>query len=78
MLIHLLSERASFCQSCLSSRRFTEMNIAAGTSDDCLRVGKDGGNLKASGALDIHKVGIGSLYQSLQFVRAGKVFFGRV
>ena len=52
------------------------MNIAIGTHDHRLGMTKDGGNLKATGAFDIHKVGIGGLYQSLQLVCAG-FHFGR-
>jgi hypothetical protein len=54
------------------------MNVAVAAHDHGLGVAKDGCDLKASGAFNIHKERIGRLYKSLQFVRSGLLFRGRV
>ena len=64
-LINFLSIATSFCQPGLAPGRFTQMNVAVGAHDDGLGVRKDGRNLKAAGTLNIHKIGIGRLYQTL-------------
>ena len=54
------------------------MDIAALTQHDGLGVGKDGGNLKTAGALDVHEKGIGGLHKAFQFVCSEIVFWSRM
>lgn len=51
----LSSERASLSQTSLSSCWLAQDGRAAGTDDDGLGVGEDGGDCEATGALDIHE-----------------------
>ena len=75
-LINLLSVAASLGQSGLSSRWLAKVDVAALAHYHRLSVAKDGCDLKAARALNIHKEGIGRLYESLQFVSSG-LLFGR-
>lgn len=52
------------------------MNIAVATHDDGLGMTKDGSNLEASGAFNVHEIAVGRLDETLQFVRPG-FHFGR-
>jgi hypothetical protein len=69
-LINLTPVAASLCESGLSSRRFAQMDVAVSAHNDSLSVAKDGRNLEASRAFDIHKKRVGALNQSLQLVCA--------
>jgi hypothetical protein len=50
------------------------MDVAAAAEDDRLCVAKDGGNLKASGTLNVHKVTIRGLHEALELVRVEFLF----
>ena len=54
-LIHLLSVTASLGQPSLATRRLTQVNVAIAAHDNGLCMTKHCRNLKASGALDVHK-----------------------
>jgi hypothetical protein len=58
-LVNLLSVGASLCESGLAPRGLAQHDIAVPTQHDRLGVAEDGGNLEASGALDVHEEGIG-------------------
>ena len=77
-LIRLLSVGAPFGQACLTSRGFTQMNIAVSAHDDSLGMAENSRNLEASRALDVHKERVGGLYEPLQLVCAGFNFRSRV
>lgn len=74
MLIPFLSVGASFGQSGFASGGFAKMDVAAAAEDDRLCVAKDGGNLKASGTLNVHKVTIRGLHEALELVRVEFLF----
>jgi hypothetical protein len=74
-LVNFLSVAAAFRQSSFAACGFAQMNIAALTENDSLRVTKNGGDLKTSRALDIHEKRIGRLYESFQFVRSCLFFW---
>lgn len=48
-----------------------EHNIAGAAEDDGLGVAKYGGDLEASGALDVHEEAIGGLHEALELVCVG-------
>jgi len=77
-LVYLLSEGASLCETSLSASRLAKHNVAVPAQHHGLGVAKDCGNLKASGALDIHKERVGRLYEPLQLVCACFLFWGWV
>ena len=77
-LVNLLSVTASFCESCPSSGWLTEHNITRSANNNGLSVAENSGNLKTSGALDVHEKTIGALYKTLEFVRAGLSLRGRI
>lgn len=54
----------------LSTGRVAKNGIAAGTGHDGLRVAKDGGNVEAALALDVHEEGVGALDEALLLVLA--------
>jgi hypothetical protein len=70
-LIHLASVAASLSETGLSSSRLAQMNIAVSTHDNSLSMAKDGRDLEASRAFNIHEKRVGALYKSLQLVCAG-------
>lgn len=70
-LIHLLSVTAAFSESRPSSGGLTKHDIARATNHHSLCVTKHGGNLEASGALDIHKETVWTLNKALELVRPG-------
>lgn len=74
-LWNLLSpERASLCQTGLSSGWLAENGRAAGTDDDGLCVREDGGDGKAAGALDVHEERAGSRDKILRGRSAFRIF----
>ena len=77
-LVLFLSERAAFCEPCPSSGGLTQDCGAADAEDDGLSVAEDGRDLVASGALDVHEVGVGVLHKALQLVLALLVLGSRV
>ena len=60
----------TFCEPCPSSGGLTQDCGAADAEDDGLSVAEDGRDLVASGALDVHEVGVGVLHKALQLVLA--------
>ncbi len=68
ILIDFLSVRASFGESSPPSGRLAEHDIAVSAQHDSLCMAENGGNLKASWALDIHEKGIWALHESLKLV----------
>jgi hypothetical protein len=56
----------------------TEHNIAVSTQDNSLRVAKNGGNLKASRAFNIHKERVWALHKTLQLVGSEFQLWGGV
>ena len=70
-LVDLSTVAASLGKSGLAAGGLAEHNIAGSAQDDGLGVAKYGGDLEASGALDVHEEAIGSLHKSLELVCAG-------
>lgn len=64
----LLSERASFGQSSLSTGGLAKDSRARTADNDGLGVREDGGDVEATAALDVHKVRVGRLYETLKLV----------
>lgn len=77
-LLHFLPIAAALSQPCLATRGLAEMNVAVSAHDYSLSMRKDGSNLKASRAFDIHEVRIWGLHQPLKLVCAGFYFWRRV
>lgn len=67
-LLGFLSEAASGSESSLSSSRLANNGRALGAVDNSGGMAIHNGNLKASGALDIHEPGVGALNKSLQLM----------
>lgn len=67
-LIHLLSVRASLCETSLSSGRLAKHCVTVSAQNYSLSMTEYCGNLKASRALDIHEKRVGRLNKSLQLV----------
>jgi len=70
-LVDLSTVAASLGKSGLAAGGLAEHNIAGSAQDDGLGVAKYGGDLEASGALDVHEEAIGGLHKSLELVRVG-------
>lgn len=51
----LSSERATLCETGLTTGRLAEDGGAASADDNGLGVGEDGGDGEAAGALDVHE-----------------------
>jgi len=66
----LSSERASFCETSLSSSWLAQNSRASGADDYGLCVGEDGGDCEAARALDVHEEGSGSWDEGLELVLA--------
>merc|ERR1712224_30889 len=69
-LFDLLAEGAALGEACDSARRLAKHDVAIAAENDGLRVGEDGGDLKAPRALDVHEVGVRGLNQALELVAA--------
>jgi hypothetical protein len=54
-LFNLLSIGASLCETCFTSGRLAEHDVAISTQDNRLRMAKNSSNLKATRTLDVHK-----------------------
>ena len=67
-LIHLSSVGASLGKTSLSSGRLAEHNVAVSAQDNGLGVTEYGGDLKASGAFNVHEKTVGRLNETLQLV----------
>jgi len=74
----LAAEGAALSQAGDTSGGLGKNVGAAGAHDDGLGVREDGGDLDASRALDVHEVGVGRLYESLQLVGLLLKSVGRV
>lgn len=77
-LVDLSTVAASLGKSSLAAGGLAEHNIAGSAQDDGLGVAKYGGDLEASGALDVHEEAIGGLHKSLELVCAGLGLHGGV
>lgn len=77
-LVDLSTVAASLGKSGLAAGGLAEHNIAGSAQDDGLGVAKYGGDLEASGALDVHEEAIGGLHKSLELVCAGLGLHGGV
>jgi len=77
-LVCLPSERTTHTQACFASGRLADNLVARSTYDNTRSVAKYSGDLEATGATNIHKVGVGALYETLQLVELGFVGSGRV
>ena len=71
LVVGLLSEGASFCQSSFATRWLGEHNHARRALDDGLGVGEDGRDVHAAWAFDIHEVGVWCLHETLELVGGG-------
>lgn len=70
-LVDLSTVAASLGKSGLAAGGLAEHNIAGAAEDDGLGVAKYGGDLEASGALDVHEEAIGGLHKALELVCVG-------
>ena len=61
----LLAERASLSETSLSTGRLTKDGSARAADDNSLGVREDGGDVEASGALDVHEERTGGRDQGL-------------
>jgi hypothetical protein len=61
----LAAERAALGQTGLATGGLAQNGGAAGTDDDGLGVGEDGGDGEATGALDVHEEGAGTGHKGL-------------
>ena len=71
LIVRFLSEGASFCQSSFTTSGLSKHDHARSALDDGLGVGEDGGDVHATGALDVHEVGVGGLHKAFEFVGGG-------
>lgn len=69
----LSPERASFCETSLSTSRLTQHRRAAGTNDDSLGMREDGRDSEATRTFDIHeeRAGFGDKLLELVFACLG-------
>ena len=77
-LINLLPEGAPLDEAGLTSSGLAQGNVARAAKDDGLGVGEDGGDVEASGALNVHEEGVRGLHQALELVGLGLGGGGRV
>jgi hypothetical protein len=71
----LLPERASLRQTGLSTSRLAENGGAGAANDDRLRMREDGGDIEATGALDVHEERPGRRHKGL---KEGQILFIRL
>eukprot|EP00978_Attheya_sp_CCMP212_P033582 scaffold136201_cov54-Attheya_sp.AAC.2 len=62
----VIDESATLSESCPSTGRLAQHNIARAAKDNSLSVAKYSGNLEASGALNIHKERVGALDETVE------------
>ncbi len=72
------SRSLTLSQAALSSRRLTQHRVAARAHNHSLSVRKDGRDVVAIGALDVHEERVGALNQTLLLVHAGLSLLVRV
>ena len=77
-LVNLFAEATSLGEPSLAAGRGAEHDVARSAKDHGLCVAEDGGDLEASGALDVHEEAIGGLHKSLELVCAGLGLHGGV
>lgn len=77
-LVLLSSERASFCEASLSSSGLAENSGASYTQDHRLCVTEHGSDLITAWAFDIHKIRVGTLYETLLLVSSLLLLWRRV
>lgn len=65
-------------QTGLTTGRLAKDSAARGAEDNGLGVAEDGADVQAAGALDVHEVRVGRLYESLELVGALLVLDGGV
>jgi len=70
-LLDLAAEAAALSEAGLATGGLAQHSGASTAEHDRRRVGEDGGDLEASGALHIHEEAVGALYQALQLVLLG-------
>lgn len=67
-LITLLAVGTTLSEADFATSGLTDDGLTVWAGDNCLRVAEDGGDGEATGALDIHEVGIRGRHQPLQLV----------
>ena len=65
-IVHIIT----LSEPCPATGGLAQHGGASDAKDHGLGVGENGGDLVASGALDVHEVGVGVLHQALQLVLA--------
>lgn len=68
--VNMIIDSLTFCQFGTSSSGLTEDGGATSADHNALGVTEHGCDSVATGALDIHEVGVGVLHQALQLVLA--------